>query len=259
MTSKIKLNETIVYLSDLDIYTSTCENIEFYENDYLNMNPDMHKDDSESKFHTIKEVLKYIILDTQVESIADIGCGSCVVLKKLLDYIKQENNNNNIYAVGIDVSKTILLNGIKSHNIIKLRANCEDIPLESKSITISFCIDILEHVNNPILALKEVSRLSKFVIFKIPLELSLYTILKGWNYRLKKMEREFGHIHHFNRRDVFKLIQPFFYVKNIFYQKIPNRNVLFDYFQNFLLKYKLYSLFSCIWGGFIIIVGESKN
>lgn len=257
MTNRIEFKNDISFLPDLDIYTSDDKGADFYENEYLSINPNMHEDDSDAKYQIIKKSLKYIISENQVETIADIGCGSCLVLNKILTFLKREEDK--ISAVGIDISKTILLNSIKSPNIVKLRANCENIPIENKSITISFCIDILEHVNNPNLALKEVSRLSKFVIFKIPLELSFYTLLKGWRRRLNKLEKKFGHIHHFNRRDVFKLIQPYFDVKKIFYQKIPNRTLLFDFIQNFLLKKKLYFLFSCLWGGFIIIVCESKK
>jgi ubiquinone/menaquinone biosynthesis C-methylase UbiE len=143
--------------------------------------------------------------------------------------------------------------------MIKLRSNCEDIPIEDKSISLCMCIDIIEHVIKPNLVLSEVARISNFAIFKIPLELSLFTFFAGNRQRLKKLKSKYGHIHHFNRRSLLRLIEENFEVLHEGYEKIPNRWYVLDKLQDVLIALGLKGLFAFIFGGFIILVVRSKT
>jgi len=73
--------------------------------------------------------------------------------------------------------------------------------LGNKEIDLTLMIDVLEHVPNPTEVLEEVKRISKFVIFKVPLEDNL--LLKTWNFVRRDKPRQhlietFGHINVYN-------------------------------------------------------------
>lgn len=246
------------YIDELGLYDGEPDKIHYYEEEYLKINPTLHEEDAESKFQAIRKCLEKVLLLSEIKSVADIGCGSCIALIKTLEYLHQRINVT-IYAVGVDVSLQILLKGRQHPNLIKLRANCEDIPIESDSVSLCICMDIVEHVGNPELLLQEVERLSKFAIFKIPIELCLYTTLRGGERRLKKLERTYGHIHHFRRHTIVELLKRNFEIIYEAYEKIPNRSFLVDALQEFLLRLKLYRIYAAVFGGFIVLVVRSRE
>ncbi len=255
--NQFRFTRDVIQTESSDIYDSKPPSDPFYELHYLKINPMLHEEDAEAKFQAIKKILKILLPIKKLKTIADIGCGSCAVLTKILDYLHKEVDEK-ISAVGIDISSQILLRCNKHRNLIKLRANCEYIPLENKSISLSLCIDIVEHSNDPSSLLKEVSRISEFAIFKIPLELCLYTKMKGNKRRLAKMKEQFGHIQHFSRGKILQLIQSHFDVIYEGYEKIPNRFFLLDKFQELLIKLGLKQLFAFLFGGFVILLTKSK-
>jgi ubiquinone/menaquinone biosynthesis C-methylase UbiE len=94
--------------------------------------------------------------------------------------IQKKRNPNIKRTLNEDISKTSLAN---------------------KEIDLTLTIDVLEHVTNPTETLKELQRISKFVIFKVPLEDNLLLrtldfIKKGW-YRQHAIEI-MGHINVYN-------------------------------------------------------------
>ncbi|MFH1287978.1 MAG: class I SAM-dependent methyltransferase, partial [bacterium] len=233
--------------------------IVFYEKDYLKLNPTLHEEDIETKFKSIVKALNVLRLKCRnIEIIADIGCGSCKLLIKILDYM-HKNMDSKICALGIDVSFQILSIGEKHPNLIKLRTDAEKIPLENNSISLSLCIDIIEHINHPDLFLKEIARISQFAIFKIPLELCFYTTIKGGKQRLTKLKNQYGHIHHFNRNSIMQLVNEHFYIIYEDYEKIPNRAFFFDKMQEILLVSNLHHMFAFMFGGFIILLAKSRQ
>ena len=257
MSYKIQFKKLVNYNHQAGFYDNEPQHSAFYEKDYLLINPTLHKQDAEAKFQIIKECISIISPSNKIQTIADFGCGFCAVLIKILDYLHKKIDNN-ISAVGIDISSNILVNGGKQPYLIKLRSNCENNPLSDCSISLSFCIDLIEHVKNPNSLLREISRISKFAIFKIPIELSLFTVLKGGKKRLYKLERKYGHIHHFNRKSIIHNIENYFDIIYETYSKIPNRMFLIDKLQDIIIKLKLYKLYSISFGGFIILATKSK-
>lgn len=258
MSYKIKFKRPIFYNNEARFYDNEPQHSAFYEKDYLLINPTLHKQDSDAKIQLIKECISLITPSITIQTIADFGCGSCVVLTNILDYLHKKIDSN-ISAVGIDISSNILVNGEKHSYMTKLRSNCENNPLSDNSISLSFCIDLIEHIQNPNLLLREISRISEFAIFKIPIELSFYTMMKGGKKRLYKLERKYGHIHHFNRKAIIHIIEDYFDITYETYSKIPNRMILIDKLQDILIKLKLFKLYSVCFGGFIILATKSKS
>lgn len=105
--------------------------------------------------------------------------------------ILQKQKNTNI--------KSIFING-----------NAKSLPIKSKSIDLTFLIDVLEHIPNFEYALKEIARVSNYVIIKVPLEDNWYIKFKDFITREKtKKERinKIGHINSFNYQKLKSYIQ----------------------------------------------------
>jgi len=73
--------------------------------------------------------------------------------------------------------------------------------LADKEIDLILMIDVLEHIPNPIIALEEMKRISKFIIFKVPLEdnvcMRTLNFLTRGKYRQRLIENV-GHIQFYN-------------------------------------------------------------
>lgn len=70
--------------------------------------------------------------------------------------------------------------------------------LTNKEIDLTLAIDLLEHVPNPTEALEELKRISKFVIFKVPLEDNLLTNTMNFIRRGKVRQHAIETVGHIN-------------------------------------------------------------
>lgn len=257
MRYPIYLKNNLIKNFEDDYYDFNPNTNAFYEIDYILKNPSLHYEDSENKFTAIKYFIPWLLRNTQIKTILDIGCGSCHVISKLLDYLINHVDSR-ISAIGLDISSQILIHSVKHTNLIKIRSDCYTIPLESNSITLSLCIDIIEHLDNPQKMFDEVARISEYAILKVPLELSLYTFIKGGKKRLEHLNNKFGHLNHYNRKKLIRILKPKFIIIQETYAIIPNLKSYLDYIQRMLLKFKLLWLFKYLFGGFIMILVKSK-
>jgi SAM-dependent methyltransferase len=145
------------------------------------------------------------------------------------------------------------------------------ISLRNKEIDIALMIDVIEHIPNPKRALKELKRISNFVIFKVPLEDSL--ILKTYNFIKKGKPRQnliesIGHINVYNKIDIIALIElnggsileiKFtncfeYFLKNEYYAKqMNNKNKLINHIASHLFKVSPH-ICSCLFSDFLMIL-----
>lgn len=226
----------------------------FYEKIYILINPNLHREEEVMKTKIVQEIIRYLFLEYKFvpRTIADMGSGSTKILKNILDYIE---NNFNVVVVGvaIDISLSILKSSPSCPNIYKLRADAKDLPIKDGVFDVLLLIDLIEHTSDPVAVIEESLRVAKFIVIKVPLELSFYTFLRGGGRRLKELEKKYGHIQHFNYRGIQKMLLG---KKTVWesYSKIPNRSKLIDLLQEFLLKFRFFTLFRVIFGGFIVLV-----
>lgn len=100
----------------------------------------------------------------------------------------------------LDLSPGMLQIQKKNNPDIRVVLN-EDIcqtSLNNKDIDLTLMIDVLEHVSDPIRALKELQRISRFVIFKVPLEQNLSLLIGNLINRGKTRRRLIESIGHVN-------------------------------------------------------------
>jgi SAM-dependent methyltransferase len=179
---------------DDNIYTS---------GEYLQNNPTLDVEDTPWKLEKILPALDNFVKDSIVKDITllDVGGGAGLILKGVSDYLRERNINVKKYS--LDLSKEMLQ--IQKENnpdmITLLEGGIEKTSFRDKGIDLVLMVDVLEHVSDPVAALKELNRISKYVIFKVPLEDNLYynmlNFIKRGGLR-RYIINKVGHINSYN-------------------------------------------------------------
>jgi ubiquinone/menaquinone biosynthesis C-methylase UbiE len=173
----------------------------FYVTDeYIVKNPSLHEEDSPWKVSKIIPLIDTFVegLNRDEINLLDVGGGAGLILNAVSYYI-EETCKIKVMKFALDLSPGMLKIQKKRNQDIKKSLN-EDISktsLANKEMDLTLMIDVLEHVTNPTETLKELQRISKFVIFKVPLEdnLLLRTLdfIRSGKYRQHEIEF-MGHI-----------------------------------------------------------------
>lgn len=147
---------------------------------YITMNPSLHEEDSPWKMEKIIPLVDMFVryVNKQEINLLDVGGGAGLILNSVAKYFEVQHS---IYVTkyAVDLSPG-MLQVQKERNPDLAKALNEDIrytSLADKEIDLTLMIDLLEHVPNPAEALEEAKRISRFIIFKVPLENNLLAIL----------------------------------------------------------------------------------
>lgn len=136
----------------------------------------------------------YIIKPLGVESVLDVGCGEGFTLNKLYQ------NKVGKSLEGIDYSLTAVMLGKKQNKKLMLRqGDIYKLPYKEKSFDIVLCMEVLEHLEDPKKALKELKRVSKkYILLSVPNEpiFTLANLARGKNLARWGNDRE--HIQHWS-------------------------------------------------------------
>ena len=172
---------------------------------YIKKNPSLHEEDSEWKIGKIIPLIDMLIKEKYINineiNLLDVGGGAGLILREISNYIEKcYNIHVNKYA--LDLSPGML--AVQEKNNPNARLLNEDIcrtSLKNKEIDIALMIDVIEHIPSSAKALKELRRISRFAIFKVPLEDSL--ISNAWNFLKQGKPRQnaidtIGHINVYN-------------------------------------------------------------
>ena len=161
---------------------------ERYNNqDYLTANPDWGASHAPWKARIVGELVERRGLD--VDSIAEVGCGSGAVLEQL-----QQRWPGKSFT-GYDLSSV-------AHEIARPRAKegldyrLEDLTAADAHYDLLLCLDVVEHVENSFGFLRQIRDKADWHVFHIPLELTASTILRG---RLMAGRHSVGHLHYYTR------------------------------------------------------------
>jgi len=222
----------------------------YLTDEYVKNNPNLHIQDSVWKTEKIIPFIDKIDFNKKKEiTILDVGGGAGEILKLISNYI---NTKYQIYSKKymLDLSPK-MLDIQKIYNPDFYKTFNEDIchtSINDKEIDITLMIDVLEHIPKPELALKELKRISSYVIFKVPLENNLASrfmnkISKG-NYRLN-IVKKVGHVNVFNTRDILKLIKK--HHGKIIYYSYPNIYEHFNSSNYYMNQYKTQNIINRIY------------
>lgn len=130
----------------------------------------------------------------KADSILDAGCGEGFTMNKLRE------NGIGKKIEGIEYEKDAIDFGKKIFpNLIIKQASIYDIPYGNNSFDLIICTEVLEHLEDPTKALREILRVSKkYLIISVPNEplFMISNLLRGKN--LSRLGNDVGHINHWN-------------------------------------------------------------
>ena len=172
----------------------------YLTSEYVIRNPSLHEEDTPWKVGKIIPLIDRVVdcFGEHEINLLDVGGGAGSILDAISAYIEKS------YAIkvnrfSLDLSPDMLKVQTKRNPRLK-KALTEDIcetSLADKEVDLTLMIDVLEHIPEPIKALEEIKRISRFAIFKVPLEDNLF--LRALNFIQRGQPRQgliekFGHI-----------------------------------------------------------------
>jgi SAM-dependent methyltransferase len=172
-----------------------------YESDeYVRKNPSMHTEDSAWK---VLKLLPYVDLAVEriqkpVITIMDVGGGAGEILAAISEHVAAKHGRT-VIKQAMDLSPR-MLEATKTTNPDLALALNEDVSASSLadgSVDLTLMIDVLEHVSDPQVAIREIGRFSAFCLYKVPLEHNAYFRLKDWLKRgalRRSLVETMGHI-----------------------------------------------------------------
>lgn len=135
-----------------------------------------------------------LVKPLKAESILDAGCGEGFTMNKL------KENGIGKKIEGIEYSKEAIVFGKKLFpDLIIKQGSVYDLPYKDNFFDLVICTEVLEHLENPNKALKEMLRVSrKYLIISVPNEpfFMLSNFLRGKN--LSRLGNDTEHINHWN-------------------------------------------------------------
>ncbi len=174
----------------------------FYKtDDYIAKNPSLHEEDSQWKVSKLLPLVESFLTSQQRNEIVllDVGGGAGAILSEIADRIRRRPNII-VSKYALDLSPGALEVQVARNPDI-VRAVSEDIRKTSfvdKEVDLALMIDVLEHVPEPHRALEELKRIAKFVIFKVPIENTLWTKIADSVRGVKRKQEIMASVGHIN-------------------------------------------------------------
>jgi 2-polyprenyl-3-methyl-5-hydroxy-6-metoxy-1,4-benzoquinol methylase len=106
--------------------------------------------------------------------VLDIGCNECIIPEKL------KINKKNYLGIDIDADALKVAKN-KGFRVKKVDINNQNLPLNPNSIDSFLCLDVLEHLQDPLEAIKKIKKVLKsdaLGIISLPNDLNLVNLIK---------------------------------------------------------------------------------
>lgn len=140
-------------------------------------------------FYRFKRVRKYLY----GSSVLDVGCGYG-------DFLKLINPNHQIGGTEVNKERVDYCNQVLGQNTIRLGNLDERLDFEDNSFDTVVCSEVLEHLEDPEKALKELVRVTrKRVIITVPFDNKIQYVLCV---HCAKYTPVSGHLHTFNKENM---------------------------------------------------------
>lgn len=162
---------------------------EIYNNQtYLHNHPTWHEEDAPWKAAKVFEALtKY---NLKPSTVAEIGCGTGEIVRVLSEKMPE------VAFSGFDISEDVFAMA-KNKESAKLHFECLDLLTTEKKFDVLLVIDVFEHVENYIEFIRQCQNHAKYVLFHIPLDMSVQKLLRPQTILHNRYHT--GHLHYFSK------------------------------------------------------------
>ncbi len=162
----------------------------YVSGEYAERNPGYHTDDSPWKARQILRMLERHSL--RPAAVCEVGCGAGEVLHQLQQHLPPGTRLH-----GYDVSpQAIAL--CRQRESEHLAFTCAGLPPAAEGpFDLLLCIDVFEHVEDYRGFLRDLRTVAGRVLFHIPLDLSVQTVLRAWP--INEARARSGHLHYFTK------------------------------------------------------------
>ena len=171
----------------------------YNDNSYIINNPTLHSEDSEFKFNNVLRFLNLIEIKENKIKILDVGGGAGLIGKRVMKYYAKKDIIVTLHS--LDLSFKMLKIQKQNNPKIKKLSNCSIAECKESNYDLVLMIDVIEHIPNKNISAKTLNRLSKNIIYNIPIEINLFDYVKNISllFRYYKNQRKtLGHIHFFS-------------------------------------------------------------
>lgn len=143
------------------------------------------------------KVILGLVSGLKIESVLDVGCGEGFTLKKL-----REKKTGKKFT-GVDSSKEAIEIGKKENPDLNLQiGDIYDLKFKDKSFDLVISTEVLEHLEDPERAIKELKRVSKkYLLLSVPNEPWFYF----FNYT--QWGKDIGHINNWTSKKFVKFVK----------------------------------------------------
>ena len=149
--------------------------------------------------------VRSLVASLPIRSIADVGCGDGFVLDMLL------TPRPNLTGVGADLDHEALSRGRALFpNIPFVRADIRQLPYPARSFDLVVCTEVLEHLPDPQVALREICRVSgRYCLFSVPHEplFRLSNLIRGKS--ITRLGNDLDHLQNWSRAGFIRLLKPY--------------------------------------------------
>ena len=171
----------------------------YNDNSYLKNNPTLHSEDSEFKFNNIRKFLEKIIIQEKKIKILDVGGGAGLIGKMVMEYYAKKDIIVTLHS--LDLSLKMLKTQKQNNPKIKKLINCSLEKCKELNYDLVLMIDVIEHIPNKNISAKTLNRLSKNIIYNIPIEINLFDYIRNISLLFryyKNQTKVLGHVHFFS-------------------------------------------------------------
>ncbi|MGV1765368.1 class I SAM-dependent methyltransferase [Rhizobium rhizogenes] len=159
----------------------------YVSDQYAELNPTWHEEDSPWKARQIEEIIRKNGL--RFETLCEVGCGTGEILLNLSrSFPKAQFAGYEISPHAYQRAKTKEKSNVSFHlaNIVEEKDSHHDVVVIA---------DVIEHVEDYISFIKNLRPCGRYKIFHIPLDLSVQSVLRAWP--ITKLRANVGHLHYF--------------------------------------------------------------
>lgn len=177
-------NKSTIYSQPAEHYTSG----DYWQN--------REKSESTYKVHLVDSLIKksHLNLSPHIKA-AELGCGQGAFLFPFADFLEKHDLDYQLLGYDISTPAINLAQSRNQHPENKLKfltGSANDLP---NGLDFIFCMDVIEHVENPFEFLRNLSNKSKYLILHLPIEHSIGHLLMR---NPTQSYNTFKHIHFFS-------------------------------------------------------------